>query len=1231
MHKFRFSPARFLSVAALAALPMFVPSAANADAPHELAKISALRDAAIHARGPLVYAALRKVWRQWDQVDPAVVEEALGEIADGKEATPAARAYAGLLEAYARRRRGDLEGSKARVARLGFISQWMIVGPFDNEGKAGFPRAFGPETETTAPDVSRAYEGKERAVKWRAAPSVFPFGWLDFSALVRPRESTCSYALTFAHDEKMKKGEARPISIWAGSAGAIQVYWNGKEVLTDDKYRSLDADRMATNVTLKAGENRLLVKACGDDDAPMISVRLADASGVPDPRIVTESDLGHAAEAFAQKETTTVSRVEGPLQAFERAVKGGDPASLEAFARYMTSTGSDDPADHRARDMAAKAAEKAPTIGRLLLAGELAESRNQQALWLEKAEALAKKGGTAEEKMDVLLARADHEQNGTTWRAAVPYYDRALAIDPDNVTATLARFDLYNDADLHETALAFLKRALDRRPKSVALLGAMVASLRETDRTAEAQEMEERYAQVRFDDAAFAKSHIEIALARRDWPDANRWVDRYLTTNPDSATALANGAHAYQTMGDSARAIGLYKRALDLAPEDTDTMEALADAYGIDGKRDDQLRLLRQVLVFKPQDKDVREYLANAEPSKPRPDEAYAIAPATFLKKRGAPANGQNKRTLVDLQVTTVFPNGLASRFHQIVFQPLSDSAATAAREYGFSFEADSEQVQLRGARVYHANGQTEDATESGEGDVNDPSIATYTSARAYYVHFPRLTPGDVVELKYRVEDVAARNEFADYFGEVTYMQSSESIGHADYVLITPKTRTFYFNKPNVPGIKETTSETPTNRIYRFTAEDVPPIEPESRQPPYAEILGHVHVSTYKDWNAMGQWYWGLVKDQFTADDEVRRRVAEVTKGLKTPDQKVRAIYDYVVTKTRYVALEFGIHGFKPYRCSQIFARGFGDCKDKATLIVTMLKEAGIPATIVIVRTGMKGDFETFPASLAPFDHAIAYVPSMDLYLDGTAEYTGSRELPAMDRGSLALQINEGQAKLVHLPSSPASENVVARTLDATIATDGSAQIDWKTDVGGAQASAWRARYHAEGTRKERIGQDLGRDFAGIQVAKIDTNDLDDLEIHPQLHVTAKTPQFARKEGDGWSIPVGPTEHMVKEYADLQRRRLDIRIFAQAMTVSDWTIHLPSSLKVETMPDGHANATSPFGAYEVLVTQEGNAVHVRTTVALSKTRVPVAEYPAFRAWCESVDRALGQRLMVRSK
>ncbi len=74
--------------------------------------------------------------------------------------------------------------------------------------------------------------------------------------------------------------------------------------------------------------------------------------------------------------------------------------------------------------------------------------------------------------------------------------------------------------------------------------------------------------------------------------------------------------------------------------------------------------------------------------------------------------------------------------------------------------------------------------------------------------------------------------------------------------------------------------------------------------------------------------------------------------------EKVRAVYDWVTKNTRYVALEFGIYGFKPRRCVQTVSRGWGDCKDKATVIVTSLTELGIPLhASQVLRTQMKGDF----------------------------------------------------------------------------------------------------------------------------------------------------------------------------------------------------------------------------------------------------------------------------------
>jgi tetratricopeptide (TPR) repeat protein len=1235
--------ARHLSALLLVAIAIACPIGARGDGADPRGHLAELAAEVRATHGPMSYLALRKVWAEWDRGDPGDVEETLHDVAIDPAASPPIRAYAGLLEAYARRRRGDLDGSRSRIARLGYVGNWMLVGPFENDGKVGLDTAYDPEKEQELPlNLTHDYDGKNRKpVRWRLLPAASPYGWVDFASFVRPVEQSCVYATTFVHDARVKQPGARAVSVWAGAAGAVRIFWNAVEILRDEKYRDLDPERFAASATLREGWNRLTVKVCGDDRPPMISLRVAGADGAPDEHLEVDADPRHstsqggAVMALGKGVAPPRSTVEGPAQAFERLAKGNDPAALEAFARYLGATGSDDPSEHRARELARKAAEKAPTIGRLLLAGEVAESRNQRASWIDRAEALVATGhATQRETIEALLARAAYARGGVNWRDAIPYYERVLALDPDNMAATLAKVELYEEAGLRDTALEFLQRALVKRPRSVGLLRATVAALRDEGRETEADEVAERYAALRFDDPAFARARIELAVARRDETSAARWIDRLLATNPDSAGALETSAQAWSRLGQRARAIAAYRAALDLAPEDTDMMRQLASVYSIAGQRDEQLRLLKRVLELMPQAKEVRDEVAHIVPSSPRQDEQYARPAEEFLAKRSAPGSGQARRTLVDLQVTTVFPNGLANRFHQVVYQPLTEAAAAESREYEFSYENDSQAVELRAARVYRSGGRIDEAVESGAGAMqDDPTVSMYTSARSYYVRFPRLEPGDVVELQFRVEDVAARNEFADYFGELAYMQSAEAIGFSEYVLMTPKARTFYFNEPRVPGLERSVEERGDQRIYTFRAQNVPAMEQEALQPPWTEVLGHVNVSTYRSWDDLGKWYWGLVRDQLVADDEVHRRAEALTVGLKDDRAKVRAIYDYVVQKTRYVALEFGIHGFKPYRCAQIFARGFGDCKDKATLIVTMLGALGIKATPVVVRTANKGDIETTPASLAPFDHMIAYVPSLDLYLDGTAEYTGSLELPAMDRGALAMQVNGGSPKLVRLPDPPATASLASHTVDAKLAADGAAQVEWREAVSGVEASEWRVRFHAESTRKQRVQQMIAAALPGSEVTAVDAGDLEDVEQGVTLRVRGKVPQFAHVEGeskDVLSVPIGRREHMVRDFAPLATRKLDVRMYAQWTQQDDWTVRLPPGAKLKSAPVS-AQGSSPFGTYAVDVTADSTSLHVKTTVTLAKTRVTAEEYAAFRAWCEQVDRALGQRAMVAIK
>ena len=429
-----------------------------------------------------------------------------------------------------------------------------MAGPFDNEGKAGLDRAFGPESELGDPLVmGRTYEGKERAVTNRTTPDVFPYGWVDLGAMVRPAEKVCAYATTFVRDPRAKNG-ARPFAIWFGSAGASKVFFDGVEVLKDTKYRDLDADRHGVTLTMREGWHRLTVKVCGDDDPPMFSLRLAAPDGSPDATLESDADPNHGREAAAAKfkkgEKPPAPVVGGPVAAFEKMIARDDAASLEAYARWMVLSSSDDPAEHRARDLARRSAEKAPTVPRCVLAGDLAENRNQRAIWIDKAEDVVKRGVSLEDRVQALLARAGHARGGANWRDAIPYYDKVLALDPDNVPANLARVELYSEAGLRETALASLDRVLARRPRSVALLRANTAALRDMDRVTEAEELVSRYATMRFDDSSVMNDRIELALARRDPASAARWIDRLIETRGKSIREIARSLAIFSAFNE---------------------------------------------------------------------------------------------------------------------------------------------------------------------------------------------------------------------------------------------------------------------------------------------------------------------------------------------------------------------------------------------------------------------------------------------------------------------------------------------------------------------------------------------------------------------------------------------------------------------------------------------------------------------------------------------------------
>jgi transglutaminase-like putative cysteine protease/tetratricopeptide (TPR) repeat protein len=1191
------------------------------------------------ARGGATYTALRDVWQQWDRADPDQVEEVLREASDSPKLTRAQRVYAELLVAYSRLRRGDAREAQRRIAALGYVDRWLVLGPFDNTGKAGFDTAQGPEPELGDPAMwERAYAGKDgRQVRWRVVPAAFPYGWVDAGALLRPRQPIC--ALFATHVSQTGLAARRPISLWVGTRGAFRLFYNGAERLVDVAYRGHDFDRRAASVWLEPGDNTIVVKVCSEQDAPMVSLRLADPDGAPDPKLTWGAEAGAAAATHAGRPPPAAPGSVGPLEWFEREQRRAkSPALDEAFARYLDISDGDDPALHQARDLA-HAAAAAPSVPRLLLAAELSEDRNERARWIARARAelpRSPRERSQRDLIDVLLAEAELAERGMSPQTALPLYEQVLALDPDDIDALSGKARLYDAAGLKQSALALVEAAVKRNPHGVALLNMYTSGLGELGRAAESRAAESLYSALRFDDHGPLVDSIELAVAQRQPKLAEYWVNRLLGLSPDSAWAGGVAARTHRAFAATDRALASYERALALAPDDVDVLRELADLNGELGQRDEQMARLRQVLGVEPQDTEARQYLAALEPQVARADEAYAWQPERFLSDRFAPAAGFHRRTLLDLTVTQVYENGLAGQFRQIVFQPLTDAGAAVGRQYSFSFQADRQRAQLRGARVFRASGAIDEAIESGEGPADSPELSMYTSARTVYVQFPRLEAGDVVELRYRIDDIGDRGEFAGYFGELEYLQSEAPIGHAEYVVITPKDRKLYVDAQRIPGLDEKVELRGNERVHRFRADALGAVNPEPAMPPWSEVLGFVHVSTYPSYKELGAWYWGLSRDQLELDNATRELVQRIAAGKTTTRDKVAAVYDWVVKNTRYVALEFGIYGYKPRRSVQTVSRGWGDCKDKAAVIVSMLEELGVEATMVLVRSGHRGRFRSEVASLAPFDHAIAYVPELDLYLDGTAEFSGSRELPEMDQGALALQVDAGVAKLVALPDNDPKTHVKRRQVSMRLAPNGNAELDLAYTTSGASAAAWRQRYAGEATRRARVLEDLSQEFPGIEIPNnsqnygLTLNDVSNYEEPVSLRVRAKAPHLWREEGGSLSLEVTPHERLAPLYASLPRRRLDVDLGAVAALEERQEIALPPGHQVRSAPVS-SKLETPFGSYSVSVEQAPGKLVIESRVALAVSRVTPDRYADFRKFCLAADAAFEPRLVIGAR
>ena len=406
-----------------------------------------------------------------------------------------------------------------------------------------------------------------------------------------------------------------------------------------------------------------------------------------------------------------------------------------------------------------------------------------------------------------------------------------------------------------------------------------------------------------------------------------------------------------------------------------------------------------------------------------------------------------------------------------------------AHRISSIRYSPSTDELKVVRARMLEADGSVLEAQDLGDRELADNYVSMYYDMRSHQLRFAGLEKGDVVELEYSLTPTQRARTSNGYFGELVLFAGRGPAQLKRYVLIAPAAQQVFVHAEKIAPATVTARE--SSQVFVWEARSVAALPREPRSPGVTEISPYVHVSTVGDWKQLGAWYADLVRPQFALDPQLESELARVIKGAHNEREKIAAIQEFVLRSTHYVALEFGIYSYKPYPVSQIYARRFGDCKDKASLMIALLRAAGIESEIALVRTRSLGDVVSGPASIALFNHAIVYIPRYELWLDGTAEYAG-RELPLDDQGALALTVSlSGSAQLRHVPMSHAADNYTKHMIRAALSPQGEIQFSGSTVTRGEDAPGLRHDLAVRSQQLDMFRRELAEVFPTVQVDRV--------------------------------------------------------------------------------------------------------------------------------------------------
>lgn len=600
----------------------------------------------------------------------------------------------------------------------------------------------------------------------------------------------------------------------------------------------------------------------------------------------------------------------------------------------------------------------------------------------------------------------------------------------------------------------------------------------------------------------------------------------------------------------------------------------------------------------------------------------------------GISAGDSDVVILLDESTHTFDDQGRAVSTNRYVYRIAAESAIDGWATLNAPWAPWYQERPTIQARVITKDGtvHTLDPNAITEAPAPEESLDIFSDNRVIRAPLPAIAVGSVVEqiVTYQSKMTLLDAGTADLF----YLGSYQPVNKSRLIVDAPASLPLKFVNHTTPQLEpvKTEKDGRVRIVYEGGPFPAHADDIEWSLPFDVAPLPWIGFSTGTSWQDMARRYSEVVDKQI-ANAGLEKQVREAIGNAKERREVIARSLAWIQKHVRYAGVEVGESSVVPRPPQTILGNRYGDCKDKATLLVAMLRQSGISAHVALLRAG--DDFDVNPElpGMGRFNHAIVVVdPAKEgdapLWVDPTDEYARAGELPMMDQNRMALIAKPDTKSLTATPAYDSSANRIVETRTFVIPEEGKATVTETTEAQGADESAIR-RYYVSADRKkyrEQMEDYAKATYAAKELKKLEAGDPHDLTKPFTLTLEVSEAQRGLSADGEAAVAIFPSafaetlpwalrDYHEKKDDDTKPKKVRKNDFVFARPfVKEWNYRIvpPQGFVARALPQ---NETTPYGS--ITLTKEFSSgadgvVLAKLKLDSGKRRLTATEFEAMK-------------------